>query len=70
MRCSPSTSRAAIACSLALGGCAVRGAQKYFVCPCHGSVFDLAGNVKLDPAKGPLTALSATFDGTTVAVKT
>ena len=51
-------------------GCAVRGAQKYFVCPCHGSVFDLAGNVKLDPAKGPLTALSATFDGTTVAVKT
>jgi Rieske Fe-S protein len=51
-------------------GCAVRGAQKYFICPCHGSVFDLTGAVKLDPAKSPLTPLSVTFDGTTVTVHT
>lgn len=50
-------------------GCAVRGAQKLFICPCHGSLFDLDGSVKLGPAQRPLTGLQATFDGTQVVVK-
>ncbi|HEX9578547.1 MAG TPA: Rieske (2Fe-2S) protein [Myxococcales bacterium] len=50
-------------------GCAVRGAQKLFICPCHGSLFDLNGSVKLGPATSPLIALPVTFDGTHVVVK-
>jgi Rieske Fe-S protein len=47
----------------------VRGAQKLFICPCHGSLFDLNGSVKLGPATSPLIALPVTFDGTHVVVK-
>ena len=50
-------------------GCAVEGAQKLFICPCHGSLFGLDGAVKQGPAKDPLRALPATFDGVTVSVK-
>ena len=50
-------------------GCAVRGAQQLFICPCHGSLFNLDGSVKLGPATGPLTALQVTFDGTQVMVR-
>jgi Rieske Fe-S protein len=50
-------------------GCAVRGAQKLFICPCHGSLFDLDGSVKLGPATRPLIGLQVTFDGTQVIVK-
>ncbi|HEY4730968.1 MAG TPA: Rieske 2Fe-2S domain-containing protein [Myxococcales bacterium] len=50
-------------------GCAVRGAQQLFICPCHGSLFNLDGSVKLGPATAPLTALQVTFDGTQVVVK-
>lgn len=50
-------------------GCAVSGAQKLFICPCHGSLFDLDGSVKLGPAARPLSALAVTFDGTRVVVK-
>ena len=50
-------------------GCAVRGAQQLFICPCHGSLFNLDGSVKLGPATGPLTALQVTFDGTQVVVR-
>lgn len=50
-------------------GCAVSGAQKLFICPCHGSLFDLDGSVKLGPADRPLSALAVTFDGTRVVVK-
>jgi Rieske Fe-S protein len=50
-------------------GCAVRGAQKLFLCPCHGSVFDLDGSVKLGPATSSLTPLSVTFDGERVVVR-
>src|SRR5438128_65778 len=39
------------------------------VCPCHGSLFNLDGSVKLGPATGPLTALQVTFDGTQVVVR-
>ncbi len=50
-------------------GCAVHGAQKLFICPCHGSLFDLDGSVKLGPATRPLTGLQVTFDGTQAVVK-
>ncbi len=50
-------------------GCAVSGAQQLFICPCHGSLFNLDGSVKLGPATSPLTALQVTFDGTLVVVK-
>jgi cytochrome b6-f complex iron-sulfur subunit len=49
-------------------GCSVRGAGALIVCPCHGSVFDLQGDVKLGPATKNLTELKVTFDGTTLAV--
>ena len=49
-------------------GCAVQGAQKLLICPCHGSLFNLDGSVKLGPATRPLSPLKATFDGTTVVV--
>ena len=50
-------------------GCAVSGAQQLFICPCHGSLFNLDGTVKLGPAQGPLTPLQVTFNGTQVVVK-
>jgi len=50
-------------------GCAVSGAQKLFICPCHGSLFGLDGSVTLGPADRPLAALQVTFDGTKVVVK-
>jgi len=50
-------------------GCAVRGAQQLFICPCHGSLFNLDGSVKLGPAQLPLTAVQVTFDGTQVVVR-
>jgi len=49
-------------------GCSVRGAQKLVICPCHGSLFNLDGSVKLGPATKPLTPLQAAFDGTTIVV--
>ena len=50
-------------------GCTVSGAQQLFICPCHGSLFNLDGSVKLGPADRPLSALPVTFDGTLVVVK-
>jgi Rieske Fe-S protein len=50
-------------------GCAVSGAQKLFICPCHGSLFNLDGSVKLGPSERPINALQVTFDGTRVVVK-
>jgi len=50
-------------------GCAVLGATNLIICPCHGSLFQLDGSVKLGPATRPLAALPVTFDGTTVVVK-
>ncbi len=32
-------------------------------CPCHGSVFDLAGNPTEGPAKAPLPRLNVKIDG-------
>ena len=50
-------------------GCPVAGAQKLFICPCHGSLFGLDGKVQQGPAASPLVSLPTTFDGTTVSVK-
>jgi Rieske Fe-S protein len=50
-------------------GCPVRGAGKLFICPCHGSLFELDGSVKQGPATTGLTPLQATFDGVQVKVK-
>ena len=49
-------------------GCAVQGAQKLVICPCHGSLFNLDGSVKLGPSTKPLAPLAAAFDGTTIVV--
>ncbi len=49
-------------------GCAVRGAQKLVICPCHGSLFNLDGRVKLGPSTKPLLPLEAAFDGTIIVV--
>ena len=49
-------------------GCAVRGAQKLVICPCHGSLFNLDGSVKLGPSTKPLLPLKVDFNGTTVVV--
>ena len=35
-------------------GCHVRPSKNSFVCPCHGSTFDLEGRVIHGPAKAPL----------------
>jgi len=49
-------------------GCAVRGAGQLFICPCHGSLFDIDGSLKLGPATSGLTELPTTFDGVTVTI--
>lgn len=45
-------------------GCQVRwdGESKHFRCPCHGGVFDPAGNVVSGPPPRPLTELEARID--------
>src|SRR3954470_67124 len=50
-------------------GCAVSGAKSLFICPCHGSLFNLDGTVKTGPATQSLGPLAVTFDGTQVVVK-
>ena len=50
-------------------GCAVRGASKLLICPCHGSLFNLDGSLKAGPSTKPLAKLSASFDGSTVVVQ-
>lgn len=38
-------------------GCTVEASPSGFACPCHGSKFDLGGNVTRGPAGKPLTKL-------------
>jgi cytochrome b6-f complex iron-sulfur subunit len=40
-------------------GCTVESQPEGFACPCHGSRFDLEGNVRRGPAAKPLTQLRA-----------
>jgi cytochrome b6-f complex iron-sulfur subunit len=42
---------------------------KVFKCPCHGSKFDSSGQVKVGPAKAPLTAFQTKVEGETILVK-
>jgi cytochrome b6-f complex iron-sulfur subunit len=43
-------------------GCTVESQPDGFTCPCHGSRFDLQGNVTHGPASKPLTALRVVID--------
>ena len=44
--------------------------EKTFPCPCHGSVFDLTGDVKSPPAPRPLDLLPVSIEGGIVRVDT
>ena len=48
-------------------GCIVRYSQQAdeIQCPCHGSRFDLGGNVKAGPADRPLAQFAARYDAAT-----
>jgi cytochrome b6-f complex iron-sulfur subunit len=52
-------------------GCAVtwNGDQGEFVCPCHGSRFDVAGAVVQGPASKPLASYAARVEGDQVLVQ-
>ena len=43
-------------------GCTVNATQGKFVCPCHGSEFDLAGHVLKGPAKSDLQTFQVSTD--------
>jgi Rieske Fe-S protein len=51
-------------------GCTVAldGATKSWLCPCHGSRYDLQGKVIEGPAPQPLAQYKVTFDGTTITI--
>lgn len=44
-------------------GCTVKPAGDRYACPCHGSVFDLAGGVVNGPAQRPLDTLDVHVAG-------
>lgn len=48
--------------------CAVGASNGQIVCPCHGSEFDLNGNVLKGPATRPLAMLTATITPTSIKV--
>lgn len=52
-------------------GCTVEIKYKEYVCPCHGSRYDLSGNVTKGPATSPLSSLPVelTKDGKLIIYK-
>jgi len=44
-------------------GCTVESGVDGFSCPCHGSLYDLQGNVKQGPATKPLSSLRVELMG-------
>jgi len=51
-------------------GCTVLPGAGSLLCPCHGSIFDLAGGFLQGPAGTGLLRYAAGFDGTTVTIST
>jgi Rieske Fe-S protein len=51
-------------------GCRVKPARGFLICPCHGSTYDLDGNVLRGPAQEPLPAYSATVDRGRIEIST
>ena len=49
-------------------GCLVRKRKTSFRCPCHGSAYDLEGNVLRGPAQEPMTRLRTEVDETKVTI--
>jgi cytochrome b6-f complex iron-sulfur subunit len=51
-------------------GCtiALDGPTNNWLCPCHGSRFDMQGNVIAGPAARPLAHYKVMFDGTTITI--
>ncbi len=43
--------------------------SKHFICPCHGSMFDVNGNVVQGPAGRPLTKYQSQLNGTKLIIK-
>lgn len=50
-------------------GCSLGASQGKFVCPCHGSEFDLTGHVLKGPAKTDLQSFQVTTDDLHIIVK-
>ncbi len=50
-------------------GCGLSASQGKFVCPCHGSEFDLTGHVLKGPAKTDLQNFQVTTDDLHIMVK-
>lgn len=50
--------------------CLVRPGGSFLRCGCHGSTFDLAGEVVRGPAQVALTRYDVSFDATTIRIST
>lgn len=50
-------------------GCGLSASQGKFVCPCHGSEFDLSGHVLTGPAKTDLQSFQVSADDLHIIVK-